>query len=152
MDLTRRNLALISAVAIGTASLLPDMTAGAETSDEAAIRRDLERLRKALLSADKVQLEQLTAAQLSYGHSSGKVQNKSEFVDGVLNRKAVVKSLTFPDVTIAVAGNAAIVRHIYASESEAGGKTDNIRLSVLAVWQKQDGYWKLLARQGFKPT
>jgi ketosteroid isomerase-like protein len=128
------------------------LTAGAETSDEAAIRRDLERLRKALLSADKVQLEQLTAAQLSYGHSSGKVQNKSEFVDGVLNRKAVVKSLTFPDVTIAVAGNAAIVRHIYASESEAGGKTDNIRLSVLAVWQKQDGDWKLLARQGYKPT
>lgn len=153
MDLTRRNLALIGAVAIGTASLLPDLTAGAETSDEAAIRRDLERLRKALLSADKVQLEleQLTAAQLSYGHSSGKVQNKSEFVDGVLNRKVVVKSLTFPDVTIAVAGNAAIVRHTYASESEAGGKTDNIRLSVLAVWQKQDGYWKLLARQGFKP-
>jgi ketosteroid isomerase-like protein len=60
--------------------------------------------------------------------------------------------LTFPDVTIAVAGNAAIVRHIYASESEAGGKTDNIRLSVLAVWQKQDGDWKLLARQGYKPT
>jgi ketosteroid isomerase-like protein len=152
MDLTRRNLALISAVAIGTASLLPDLAARAETSDEAAIRRGLERLRKALLSADKVQLEQLTAAQLSYGHSSGKVQNKSEFVDGVLNRKAVVKSLTFPDVTIAVAGNAAIVRHIYASESEAGGKTDNIRLSVLAVWQKQDGDWKLLARQGYKPT
>jgi hypothetical protein len=152
MDLTRRNLALIGTVAIGTASLLPDITAGAETSDEAAIRRGLERLRKALLSADKVQLEQLTAAQLSYGHSSGKVQNKSEFVDGVLNRKAVVKSLTFPDVTIAVAGNAAIVRHIYASESEAGGKTDNIRLSVLAVWQKQDGDWKLLARQGYKPT
>jgi Domain of unknown function (DUF4440) len=152
MDLTRRNLALIGAVAIGTASLLPDLVARAETSDEAALRRNLERLRKALLSADKVQLEELTAAQLSYGHSSGKVQNKSEFVDGVLGRKAVVKSLTFPDVTIAVAGNAAIVRHTYASESEAGGKTDNIRLSVLAVWQKQDGAWKLLARQGYKPT
>jgi ketosteroid isomerase-like protein len=152
MDLTRRNLVLIGAVAIGTASLLPDLAVPAETSDETAIRRDLERLRKALLSADKVQLEELTAAQLSYGHSSGKVQNKSEFIDGVLNRKAVVKSLTFPDVTIAVAGNAAIVRHIYASESEAGGKTDNIRLGVLAVWQKQDGAWKLLARQGYKPT
>ena len=152
MDLTRRNLALIGAMAIATASLLPDLAAGAETSDEAALRRDLERLRKALLSADKVQLEELTAAQLSYGHSSGKVQNKSEFIDGVLGRKVVVKSLTFPDVTIAVAGNAAIVRHIYASESEAGGKTDNIRLGVLAVWQKQEGAWKLLARQGYKPT
>ena len=104
------------------------------------------------MSADKVQLEELTAAQLSYGHSSGKVQNKSEFIAGVLGRKAVVKSLTFPDVTIVLAGNAAIVRHIYASETEAGGKTDNIRLSVLAVWQKQDGDWKLLARQGYKPT
>jgi dihydroxyacetone kinase-like predicted kinase len=152
MDLTRRNLAVAGAVVIGTAGLLHGFAARAEASDESAIRENLEKLRKALLAADKAELEQLTAAQLSYGHSSGMVQNKSEFIDGVLNRKAVVKSLTFPDITVALAGNAAIVRHTYASESETGGKTNNVRIGVLAVWQKQQGDWKLLARQGYKPT
>jgi len=49
-----------------------------------------------------------------------------------------------------VAGDAAVVRHIYASEFETGGKPANIRIGILAVWQKQDGSWKLLARQGYK--
>lgn len=151
MDLSRRNLALIGAVAVGAAGLLPGSAALADASDEAAVKDNVEALRKALLAADKAQLEQLTATQLSYGHSSGKVQNKAQFVDGVMTRKAVVKSLTFSDLTIAVAGDAAIARHIYASQSETDGKPNNVRIGVLAVWQQQDGGWKLLARQGFKP-
>lgn len=151
MEVTRRNLAIVGALALGSASLLQS-AALADASDEAAVRDRVEGLRKALLSADKAELEQLTAAQLSYGHSSGKVQTQAEFIDGVVNRKAVVKSLTFPQLTIAVAGDAAVARHVYASESEAAGKTNNVRIGVLAVWQKQEGGWKLLARQGFKPT
>ena len=54
--------------------------------------------------------------QLSYGHSDGRVQDKIQFIDGVVTRKATVKSLTFPELTIAVAGNAAVVRHLYESE------------------------------------
>ena len=50
---------------------------------------------------------------------------------------------------MAVAGNAAIARHIWLSESELDGKATTTRIGVLQVWQKQDGDWKLLARQGF---
>ena len=152
MDVTRRNLAIAGVVGVGAASLLRGSAALADTSDEAAVKAEVEAFRKATLAADKTQLEQLTAAQLSYGHSSGKVQNQSAFIDGVLNRKAVIKSLTFPDITVAVAGDAAIVRHVYASVSESAGKTNDIRLDVLCVWQKQGRNWKLLARQGFKPV
>jgi ketosteroid isomerase-like protein len=152
MHATRRDLAIAGAVAIGAASLLRASPVFADASDAASVKDNVEALRKALLAADKAQLEQLTAPELSYGHSDGRVQNQAQFVAGVLNRKAVIKSLTFPDLTVTVAGDAAIVRHIYASESEIAGKTNNIRLGVLAVWQKQDGNWKLLARQGFKPT
>jgi hypothetical protein len=137
MDVTRRNLAVAGAVALGAASLLRGSAARADASDEAAVKDNVEALRKALLAADKGQLEQLTAAQLSYGHSSGKVQNKAEFIDGVMTRKAVVKSLSFPDLTVAVAGDAAVARHVYASESETAGKPRTIRLGVLAVWQKR---------------
>jgi ketosteroid isomerase-like protein len=150
MHLTRRELTFAAAVAIGAAGLFENGAAATEPADEATVAQSVEALRKALLDKDKARLEQLTAEQLSYGHSDGRVQTQPEFVNGVMTGRAVVKSLTFPDLKITVAGNAAITRHIYASESETDGKPNSVRIGVLAVWQKQDGSWKLLARQGYK--
>jgi ketosteroid isomerase-like protein len=150
MPVSRRNLAVAGALALGASSLLYKTAVLAEAADEAAVNQAVEGLRKALLEGNKARLEQLTADQVSYGHSDGRVQTKAEFIDGVMTRKAVVKSLTFPELKVAVVGNTAIARHIYASESETDGKASSNRLGVLAVWQKQDGNWKLLARQGYK--
>jgi ketosteroid isomerase-like protein len=150
MHVTRRDLALAGALALSVPSLFFGSPAFAETDDEAAVRQNVEALRESLLKADKAQLERLTAAQLSYGHSDGRVQNKAEFIDGVMTRKATVKSLTFPDLKIEVAGDAAIARHLYESESEMDGKTNNVRIGTLEIWHKQGGNWKLLARQGYK--
>jgi ketosteroid isomerase-like protein len=150
MHVTRRHLAVVGALAFGVPSLFFSSPALAETDDEAAVRQNVEALRGALLKADKAQLERLTADQLSYGHSDGRVQNKPEFIDGVMTRKATVKSLTFPDLKIELAGDAAIARHLYESESELDGKTTNTRIGTLEVWQKQGGNWKLLARQAYK--
>jgi len=150
MKLSRRDLAAAGAFALGAASLLHSTAVVAESSDEAAVTQAVEALRKALLEADKARLQQLGADQLSYGHSDGRVQTKAEFIDGVMTRKAIVKSLAFPELTVAVVGNAAIARHIYLSDSETDGKPTNTRIGALQVWQKQDGNWKLLARQGFK--
>ncbi len=150
MQITRREVAIAGTLAVGAISLFWGFPALAETGDEAAVKQNVEALREALLKADKAQLERLTADQLSYGHSDGRVQNKAEFINGVMTRKATVKSLTFPDLKIEVAGDAAIARHLYESESEMDGKTNNIRIGTLEVWQKQGGNWKLLARQAYK--
>ena len=57
---------------------------------------------------------------------------------------------TFPELKVSVVGNAAVVRHIFLSESELDGKATTTRIGAVQVWQKQDGAWKLLARQGFR--
>ena len=150
MEMTRRDLAAVGAVVFGVSSLLRSGPSLAESTEEAAVDKAVEALRKALMEKDKSRLEQLAADHLSYGHSSGKVQNKAEFVDGVMTSKATIKSLTFPELSIAVVGNAAIARHLYESEMETDGKPTNVRIGALQVWQKQDGNWKLLARQGYK--
>ncbi len=150
MQITRRDLAVAGALALSAPSLWLGSPAFADASDEAAIKQNVEALREALLKADKAQLERLTADQLSYGHSDGRIQNKPEFINGVMTRKATVKSLTFPDLKIEVAGDAAIARHLYEFESELDGKTNNIKIGTLDVWQKQGGNWKLLARQAYK--
>ena len=150
MHVTRRDLAAVGALALGVPGLFFSSPALAEAGDEASVKQNVEALREALLKADKAQLERLSAEQLSYGHSDGRVQNKAEFIDGVMTRKATVKSINFPDLKIAVAGDAAIARHLYESESETDGKPNSVRIGTLQVWQKQGGNWKLLARQGYK--
>jgi len=96
MEITRRHLAAAGALALGTFSLSQSPSSAAESADQAAVDKAVEALRKALLEKNKAGLEQLTADQLSYGHSSGKVQSKAEFVDGVMMSKAVTKSIAFP--------------------------------------------------------
>ena len=150
MDVSRRDLVIAGAFAFGASGLLLDDVASADATDEAAVAQSVEDLRKALLEADRAKLEQVASAQISYGHSDGRVQTKEEFIHGVMTRKQVVKSLAFPDLKVAVVGNAAIARHIYLSESERDGKATTTRIGALQVWQKQDGGWKLLARQGFR--
>jgi hypothetical protein len=150
MDVSRRDVVVAGAFALGASGLLLSGSTGAEAGDEEAVAQSVETLRRALLEADKGKLEQVASAQISYGHSDGRVQTKEQFIDGVMTRKQVVKSLTFPELKVAVVGNAAIARHIYLSQSELDGKATTTRIGALQVWQKQDGGWKLLARQGFR--
>jgi uncharacterized protein DUF4440 len=105
--------------------------------DEAALKDAVEELRKAILGADKAKLGALTAAELSYGHSSAVVQDKATFIDGVVNRKATVKSLDFPELKIGIAGGTGWTRHRYVSDSEQDGKVTHVDIGVLGVWQKQ---------------
>jgi len=153
MNVSRRDFAVSSALALSASGLLLGGIAGADPADEAAVTQNVDTLRKALLEGDRSKLEQVTAAQLSYGHSDGRVETKEQFLHGVMTRKQVVKSLAFPDLKVAVVGDAAIARHIYLSESELDGKPTTTKIGALQVWQKQNGGWKLLARQGFRlPT
>jgi Domain of unknown function (DUF4440) len=150
LNLSRRAVVVAGALALGASGVLLNGAATADAGDEGSVAQSVEFLRKALLDADRSKLEQVASAPISYGHSDGRVQNKEEFIHGVLTRKQTVKSLEFPELKIAVVGNAAIARHIYLSQSELDGKATTTRIGALQVWQKQDGGWKLLARQGFR--
>ena len=153
MNVSRRDVVAAGAFAFGASGLLLSGAVSAQGGDEAAVAQNVEILRKAQLEAERAKLAQVTSDQVSYGHSDGRVETKEQFIDGVMNRKQVVKSLTFPDLKLSVVGDAAIVRHIFLAESELDGKSTTTRIGALQVWQKQGGAWKLFARQGFRlPT
>jgi ketosteroid isomerase-like protein len=148
MKIDRRHLALAGAAVLGTSSLLRNTSALA--ADDAAVGAAVEELRKASLAADKAKLTALADNQISYGHSDGRVQSKAEMLEGFATRKATVKSVDFPELKIAVAGDTAVSRHLWVSESELDGKTTNTKIGVIECWHKQGADWKLLGRQGFK--
>ena len=151
MRITRRYLAAAGALALGSVGLWRSALVGAASTDEAAVAQAIEALRKAILGQEKTQLEALCAEELSYGHSDGRVENKAQFINGVMTRKAILTSLTLSDHTIAIVDTVAIARHTWVSESETDGKPTSTKIGVLQVWQKQGGHWKLLARQSVRP-
>jgi len=149
MGITRRRLAFTGAFALGAAGLSRGLLA--QSSDEASVSAAVEALTKAMLDADRTRLDDLTSDQLSYGHSSGRFETKAQFIDVVAGKKTIYKSIALSEPKVAVAGNNAIVRHVFSGETESEGKPSSARVGVLQVWQKQqDGRWKLLARQAFK--
>jgi ketosteroid isomerase-like protein len=150
MKFTRRHIALAAGLSLGAASLLPIGVGIAQSGDEAAVNEAVEALRKAMLAADKAALESLVSDQLSYGHSRGVIESKAQFVEVVASKKTVYKTITLSEASTKIAGSNAIVRHVFSAETESGGKAGSARVGVLQVWQKQDGRWKLLARQAFR--
>ena len=149
MKITRRSLACSGALALAAISL-SGSPLFAQSTDEASLNQAMEGLRQAMLDANKARLEELTADQLSYGHSAGRIESKAEFVGIVAGKKTIYKSIALQEPTTAVVGDNAIARHIFVAETESNGKQNSARVGVLQVWTKQEGRWKLLARQAFR--
>jgi ketosteroid isomerase-like protein len=141
---------VLSIVVMALALLIGVPVAAAQSGDEAAVAQAVEAFRNAMLKADRSQFEALTADQLSYGHSAGRVETKAQFIDAATSGRSTWKFITLTDQTTQIVGNTAIVRHTLTGETERDGKTNPVKIGVLMVWHKQDGQWKLLARQAVR--
>lgn len=122
----------------------------AQSKEDNEVAAAVEALRKAMINANKASLENIAADELSYGHSSGKIEDKAEFVEALASGKSDFESIDLKDQSIKIAGNTAIVRHKLSAKVNDNGKPGNVNLGVLLIWQKQQGQWKLLARQAYK--
>ena len=153
MKINRRMLAL-PALAIGLLGAVPVsiIPAFAASADEDALAKNLEAFRAAQAAADPEALAGLCAAELSYSHSSGKVEDKATFIANATDGKSKWLSLEYRNPTIRVVGPAAIVRFNWVGEQEAvaDGKKSATNLHILMNWQKQGADWKLLSRASTK--
>lgn len=121
-----------------------------QTKDEKEVADAVEHLKMAMLNADKAALENLAAEKLSYGHSSGAIDDKKSFVEKLVTGASDFVTIDLSEQTISVSNKTAIVRHILKAKTNDGGKPGEANIRVLLVWEKQKGGWKLLARQAVK--
>lgn len=110
----------------------------------------VEALRKVMIDPDKAVLDKLTADELSYGHSGGQLQTKREFIETLVSGKSDFVTIDLSEQTVKVVDRTAIVRHHLLATTNDGGKPGTVNLSILLVWVKKKGEWKLLARQAVK--
>jgi hypothetical protein len=119
-----------------------------QTGKETAVSAAVEALRKAMIAADKPALDKLTLPELSYGHSSGRLENKAEFIEALVSGKSGFSAIELSDQTVNVVDRIALVRHVFNGTRRKQG--DKMKLSILTVWLQQQEQWKLLARQAAK--
>lgn len=129
---------------------LSAFTVSAQSKHEKAVAAAVETLNQGILDPEKSLLENIASNELSYGHSGGKVQNKSEFVEDLLHGTFDFLTVNTTDQKIIISGKNAIVRHIFIAKATNAGTPVDLRIGNLLVWKKEHGQWKLLARQAFK--
>ena len=123
---------------------------GSSPEDESAVAAAVDSLNKGILDPEQKLLENIASEALSYGHSGGKVQNKAEFVDDLVNGSFDFQTVNIANQTIKVDGDNAIVRHTFTANATNAGAPVELNIGNLLVWRKEGGQWKLIARQAFK--
>ncbi|MEE7490332.1 nuclear transport factor 2 family protein [Methylobacterium oryzae] len=147
-----RRAALAAAIAVPVVIRSgPGSAAGSDAAARGtAVEQAVDALTKALLAADGPALDALVLDGLSYGHSSGQVQDKAAFIETLTSRRSTFPSITLSDRSVSVVGDDAIARHVFTGEVVSGGKTSPVHIGVMQVWHSDGGRWRLLARQAFK--
>lgn len=126
------------------------LDATAQSRKEKAVAHAVESLRKAMIDADSASLNALTQPVLSYGHSSGRVEDKASFIRSLTSGASDFVTIDLADQTISVVDRTAIVRHVLSAQTNDNGKPGSVKLSILTVWEKEGFRWKLLARQAVR--
>lgn len=118
--------------------------------DKQAVEQAVEKLKKGIIDADQATLEAITSDQLTYGHSAGLLEDKATFIKALVSKESDFVTIDLTDQTISIVDNTAWVRHKMAGTTNNKNVAGKVNLSVLLVWVKQKGEWKLLARQAVK--
>lgn len=111
----------------------------------------LQQFDKALIERDAEVLSSITSIGLTYGHSSGKIQNKEEFIDDVVNGTFQFLSITNQQQSVDILDNVAIVRHVQSAEALNDGVEARVHIGIVMVFKRNgNGGTELIARQAYK--
>jgi len=106
-------------------------------------------LRNSLIGKDSVALSGLLADDVTYGHTNGQIQTKSQLIRSVMSGEQDYKTIEPADMNIRFYDKTAIVTMRSKVKMIYQGKPLDIDMFVTLVWIKTKD-WKLEARQSVK--
>jgi len=121
-------------------------------TDSVSLKSAVADLDKAIINKDEKVLMQLLNADLSYGHSNGWVETKTEIINDLKSGKLNYSKIENATVSIAAINNnwATVRTNTNATASSSTGTLVDLKLHVLQVWLKTKNGWQLIARQATK--
>lgn len=97
---------------------------------------------------DSLTLEDLFANQATYGHSHGNLQTREEAIKGISKNKSSYTDTSVTILKVIIENNTAIVRHLFkGNEHKADGTVSPLNFTMMLVWVKENGKWRLMGRQ-----
>ena len=129
--------------------LLTFVFAKAQTEEE-KITTTMKEFHRALVKKNTVSINQQTDKALSYGHSNGWVETKTELIKNLETGYISYQSYKEDSFVVIMNGNMANVRFIADIVATMKETPNTFHLKVLEVWVKKGKRWLLFARQAVK--
>jgi hypothetical protein len=101
----------------------------------------------ALTQGDLAKLGEILADDLTYTHSSGRVDSKEQFLDSLKTGAVKYESMTHSNVKVSLYGSTAVMRGESDMKLQSGGRPVAFRIRFLNVYVKKDGHWQMTAWQ-----
>ena len=122
----------------------------AQTADEQKLLTTVKEFHQALVNKNTLSINQQTDKALSYGHSNGWVETKTDMIKNLETNYISYQSFKEDSIKVSSNGNIANVRFLAAIEASLKDSRITYNLKVLEVWVKKGKRWLLFARQSVK--
>lgn len=97
---------------------------------------------------DSLTLEDLFAKKATYGHSHGNLQNRQEAIAGISRNRSTYTDTAVSNIQVLMEDDMAIVRHLFrARELKKDGTVSVLNFTMMLVWIREKGKWRLMGRQ-----
>ena len=120
--------------------LVSHVFACAQTEEEKLIST-MKEFHRALVQKNTVSINQQTEKSLSYGHSNGWVQNKTDIIKDFETGLISYQTYKEDSIQVLMSGNFANIRFIADIDATLRGNLISNHLKVLEVWVKKGKRW-----------
>jgi hypothetical protein len=118
-----------------------------DSKPESEIRQLENRRFQAMLKVDAEELNRLLADDLTYTHSSGAVDTKSQLIDSLKSGERKYQAIEPQDLKVRLYGSAAVVTGRARLKTVSKRQESDFRVQFTDVYAKKNGHWQMVAWQ-----
>jgi ketosteroid isomerase-like protein len=130
-----------------TVLALPAAAALAQSGNTAEVRKAIDGFLTALRKNDIAGVSRYLADDLIYTHSTGLVENKSEYLAKLKSGDQKYTSVDLQNPVIRVHGDTGVLNTQVRMQGATRGVPFDNTLFLIQVWLRQGGSWKMIAHQ-----
>lgn len=119
-------------------------------TDEDKLTATIKEFHQMLVNGNTVSINQQTDKALTYGHSNGWVETKTDLIKNLETGYMNYNSYKEDSLQVMMNGTMANVRFVADIAATLNGKDGNFHLKVLEVWVRKGKRWLLFARQAVR--
>jgi hypothetical protein len=119
-------------------------------TEEEKLTKTMKEFHQALVQKNTLSINQQTDKALTYGHSNGWVETKTDVINDLETGLISYQSIKEDSIKVTINGPMAHVRFVADIDATLRGNKSSFHLKVLEVWVKKGKRWLLFARQALK--